>query len=607
MTNATELTGLLVHDNVNNNNPPNNETTTALEDASVAASCNGSISRSSSTTTTTTTTRQHKSLFCHHKGAIVVFFLLLTAIMMFVSLLWSHIFFVSPKNNYNNNKHKHKTSNPNVDTTTTTTTTSPSSSSSSSFSTQSKYKKVQGIGFQIYTGGAPAFLEHNTNDDNDTDHHHRQQQQQQQQQHEVLNPECMGLASYGQVVGEEAPMLQCYIGMQDAAQDVQERLQIMRDAVERAYQTVTNADDDDDDDDDDSSSETLKIFLAPEFYWRGIDGAYVFQEEAPDDPNICGPVCQLLQGLEGLVADARFQDWLFVFGTVIASEQISQDNDDYDYLFYNFAPMYKGYDPAKQSHTGKRFIVPKRYVSSSDFLTPQRHLNASTYKELLGQELPEHDTTVRNPHDFNQKRYDNAMWLQYKDELNVLGYTMIEYDWFVMDGLSMTLEICFDHQMRTALNSWMGDAVTGRHTLIPSSSSDFTNGLTHVPMPSYQAQISLVSSAGMTATPESMALTNGGIIFVQDGLTNETNHMYWGMEGCELGLQFAGGTEAVQRRAFLSSTDVVFEHTAIGNLKRHDLYPKHEWEEKLKGLFSAKVYPPQMIVFDPVDIAQVAP
>jgi hypothetical protein len=267
--------------------------------------------------------------------------------------------------------------------------------------------------------------------------------------------------------------------------------------------------------------------------------------------------------------------------------------------------MYKGYDPATQSHVGKRFIVPKRYVSSSDFLTPQRHLNASIYKELIGEELPEHDTTVRNPFDFNQKRYDNDMWLQYKDELNVLGYTMIEYDWFIMDGLSMTLEICFDHQMRTALNSWTGDAVTGRHTLIPSSSD--ANGLQYVPMPWYQAQISLVSSAGMTATPESMALTNGGVIFVQDGLTNETNHMYWGMEGCELGLQFAGGTEAVQRRAFLSPTDVVFEHTAIGDLKRHDLYDRHEWEGKLEGSFSAKVYPPQVIVFDPVDIAEVAP
>ena len=73
---------------------------------------------------------------------------------------------------------------------------------------------------------------------------------------------------------------------------------------------------------------------------------------------------------------------------------------------------------------GKRFLLPKRYVSSSDFLTPQRHLNVSTYKQLLGQ--PPGDATVYNPHDFNQKRYDPTMWKKYKDELGALGYVTVD-------------------------------------------------------------------------------------------------------------------------------------------------------------------------------------
>lgn len=177
---------------------------------------------------------------------------------------------------------------------------------------------------------------------------------------------------------------------------------------------------------------------------------------------------------------------------------------------------------------------------------------------------------------------------------------MIEYDWLMVDGLAMTLEVCFDHQMRSALNTYLGDMVTGRSTLIPSSTD---TGLQYVHIPEHQAQISIVSSAGMTVTTDSLALTDAGTIFLQDGLSNATNRMFWSVEGCELGLQFEGGTEAVQRRAYLSPTDIVFEHKALANFRRLNLY--HDSEKALDGVFSAKVYPPQITVFDPVNIAEV--
>jgi hypothetical protein len=179
---------------------------------------------------------------------------------------------------------------------------------------------------------------------------------------------------------------------------------------------------------------------------------------------------------------------------------------------------------------------------------------------------------------------------------------MVEYDWLMVDGLSLTMEVCFDHQMRSALNTYLADIVTGRNTLIPSSSDD---GLAYVHIPQYQAQISIVSSAGMTVTPDSLALTNGGTIFLQDGLSNVSNNMIWSVDGCEQGLQFEGGTEGAQRRAFLSPTDIIFDHKALLHNERHDLY--EHWRSALKGAFSAKVYPPQIIVFDAVDIAEVTP
>mmetsp|Transcript_26254 Transcript_26254/g.63974 ORF Transcript_26254/g.63974 Transcript_26254/m.63974 type:complete len:514 (+) Transcript_26254:38-1579(+) len=438
------------------------------------------------------------------------------------------------------------------------------------FSTNSKYRRVQGLGFQIYTGGAPAILEN----ENGT---------------QRLNPECNGLTSYGSMWTEEGYEMQCYIGNDDNEVDAQNRLKIMKDAVELAYRSS------------DPDSATLKVFIAPEFYWRGVDGAYVFMEEEPEDWDICGPVCQILKGLEEIVAQKRFENWVFLFGSITASEVVAEEGP-FQTMFYNFAPLYLGYDPEKTDFHGKRFIVPKRYMSSSDFLTPVRNLNSTVYKEVVEHQLPKDQTTV---YIGDKKKYDNRMWTDYKGELDYLGYTMIEYGWMMVDGLSLSVEICLDHQMRMSLNAYLADITTGQTTVIPSASST-NSDLEYVPMPKYQAQIGLVSSAGMTVTTDSLALTDNGVIFLQDGLSNATNNMYWSVEGCELGLQFEGGTEAVQRHASMSSTDIVMQHKAVTGFQRHDVYAPSKWEISIKSSFTTQKYRPQMTIFDPVEIAKVA-
>ena len=36
------------------------------------------------------------------------------------------------------------------------------------------------------------------------------------------------------------------------------------------------------------------------------------------------------------------------------------------------------------------------------------------------------------------------MWYDYKDELSALGYTMIEYDWLILDNITFTIEGTYD-------------------------------------------------------------------------------------------------------------------------------------------------------------------
>ncbi|KAL7541359.1 hypothetical protein ACHAXR_011319 [Thalassiosira sp. AJA248-18] len=440
-------------------------------------------------------------------------------------------------------------------------------------SAKSPYTKVQTHSFQIYTGGAPAFtIDESTGE-------------------EKRNHECKGLHSYGRPEDSEA--LQCYLGLEDTAKDVHRRLTIMSDAVDKAYDVS------------DKDVSTLKVFLAPEFYFRGLNGSFEFStEEEEEFGGECSDICHILKGLENIVAHKRFENWIFLFGTVIASQKLSKD-EDFDYQFYNFAPLYKGFDPAKSKRIGKNFIVPKRYLSNIDFLTPIRDLKKeSIVLEVLDEEANDKARTLKNPHASGSHRYDNDVWSQYKDELTTLGYNMIEYGWFLMDGISFSVEICLDHLSHRALMTYMADVVTGSKTLIPSSAND---SVEWVGIPKHQAQISLVSSAGMDVTVESLALANGGHIFLQDGVYgNVAPHSTYGQDPCQPnGHEFFGGSQCIKRTAVVSATDVTFEYEMNKKFEEYNIYRDggpRQWKHVVKGVFSATAYQPKLTVYDPVNI-----
>lgn len=58
---------------------------------------------------------------------------------------------------------------------------------------------------------------------------------------------------------------------------------------------------------------TLRIFMAPEFYFRGINGAY--------EANVAFDILPLLRAETD---KARYRDWLFVFGTVIMGTFVTE-------------------------------------------------------------------------------------------------------------------------------------------------------------------------------------------------------------------------------------------------------------------------------------------
>jgi hypothetical protein len=88
----------------------------------------------------------------------------------------------------------------------------------------SPYTRVQTLSFQIYTGGAPALIPDETTDTSSKKLRR--------------NHECKGLHSYGKSEDSDldsSSSLQCYLGLEDTAADVEKRMGIMRDSVNKAY------------------------------------------------------------------------------------------------------------------------------------------------------------------------------------------------------------------------------------------------------------------------------------------------------------------------------------------------------------------------------------
>ncbi|MFN0104730.1 MAG: hypothetical protein ACKV2U_21910 [Bryobacteraceae bacterium] len=101
-----------------------------------------------------------------------------------------------------------------------------------------------------------------------------------------------------------------------ALNDIDGRCEIMKDAVEKAFTAtgVKNAD-----------PKILKIFMAPEFYFRGKQGAYPLEtmSEILTPPKT--PAKAHIVALKKELDDTKYQDWLFVLGSAIGAIELDDD------------------------------------------------------------------------------------------------------------------------------------------------------------------------------------------------------------------------------------------------------------------------------------------
>ncbi|MGL4551513.1 MAG: hypothetical protein ACRC33_10030, partial [Gemmataceae bacterium] len=288
-----------------------------------------------------------------------------------------------------------------------------------------------------------------------------------------------------------------YKGLTHDIMDVAARCKDMTAAIQGAYALANtmgnyNAD-----------GKILKVFMAPEFYFRGKNGAYSHalvhgQKAAPDAkprplPEIPGILDRMAVEIDKLI----YKDWLFVLGTAIAATEFTETvclvckgelkfnkhpttfkttavctkdekhqvgTKNMGAYVENVALLRK----EKKSHT-----VSKDIVSHVDFENDK--------VKVEGKELPVH-TSKQTSH-YN---VTTAKKPKFDDER--MGGSI-----FTIDGVTYGLEVCIDHGATRESNS------SGR--------------LEHAG----NIQIQLIPSAGMTIGR--LRTVAGGVVFNVDGTT----------------------------------------------------------------------------------------
>lgn len=88
----------------------------------------------------------------------------------------------------------------------------------------------------------------------------------------------------------------------DARKDILGRCKIMTEAIDVAFPKAN------------ASADTMKVFVAPEFYFRGIQGAYPV-----------GMLHEIIDELRKHTKDPKFKDWLFLYGSAIGLLKLSDN------------------------------------------------------------------------------------------------------------------------------------------------------------------------------------------------------------------------------------------------------------------------------------------
>lgn len=224
----------------------------------------------------------------------------------------------------------------------------------------------------------------------------------------------------------------------------------------------------------DEDRKMLKIFMAPEFYFRGEYGAYAD----------IGWLSKIFSMMRTETGKAEYADWIFVLGSaVFQTEKTANKGVKQGLMLENFALVQKG--GPKGTSELHDFYVEKEFPSHVDFTLGKGVGNVDWYDKtktkavIAGREekpiMPQggRKDPIYNPLDDKVKKVSE-----------IVGGSI-----FTMQGITFGLEVCRDHYLkRLAHSSEHGKCL-----------------------------IQLIPSCGMDIEQDSISCVRDGLVFNVDG------------------------------------------------------------------------------------------
>ena len=139
-----------------------------------------------------------------------------------------------------------------------------------------------------------------------------------------------------------------YMGISDDTVDVQQRLDIINDVLGDIFKNSYT----------DQDPTTLKVFTMPEFFWRGIKGAYY------SDASFDEFYYKIYEGLQLILQNYSqhyvLDDWLFIFGSALTTNTVTSCSIPIDSTLSQVGDNYLSvYDIVKKSRAQKGESIPR--------------------------------------------------------------------------------------------------------------------------------------------------------------------------------------------------------------------------------------------------------
>jgi hypothetical protein len=217
--------------------------------------------------------------------------------------------------------------------------------------------------------------------------------------------------------------------------------------------------------------ETLKIFMAPEFFFRGPYGAYEMED-----------VASIISKLKEIANKPIFKDWIFFFGSIIGVSYQTKKVDGIEVIdtsktkeVYNICLAQKG----NISGSEGTWAIIKEYKSHIDFKKSSALTDGFSDENVSHMSLYQPTVGARS-------------------ETSIYNYSGLSL--FRSDSINFSVDICLDHYKKRSVKS-------------PAT----PNG--------EEIQIQLVPSYGMSLEENSIIAETGGYAFNVDGRKNYTSEL----------------------------------------------------------------------------------